>query len=103
MPDMVLQHVDSLLVERIRSLARDRQCSINEIMLHALRSGLGISAAQQFSESLRDPEALTVLEGQWEAAEQGVFQEALRALAQTRPTQLAPESIGYAGRTVGAE
>ena len=103
MPDMVLQHVDSLLVERIRSLARDRQCSINEIMLHALRSGLGISAAQQFSESLRDPEALTVLEGQWEAAEQGAFQEALRALAQTRPTQLAPESIGYAGRTVGAE
>ncbi|EIL98700.1 MULTISPECIES: hypothetical protein [Rhodanobacter] len=103
MPDMVLQHVDSLLVERIRSLARDRQCSINEIMLYALRSGLGISAAQQFSESLRDPEALTVLEGQWEAAEQGVFQEALRALAQTRPTQLAPESIGYAGRTVGAE
>ncbi|HJW06545.1 MAG TPA: hypothetical protein VJ527_08670 [Rhodanobacter sp.] len=103
MPDMVLQHVDSLLVERIRSLARDRQCSVNDIMLHALRCGLGISAAQRCSESLRDPDALAVLDGDWGAAEQGVFQEALRALAQTRPTQLAPENIGYAGGAAGAE
>lgn len=100
---MILQHVDSLLAERIKSLARERQCSINEVMLHALRNGLGISAAQHFSESLRDPEALTVLDGDWEAAEQGVFQEALRALAQTRPTQLAPENIGYGEPMAGAE
>ncbi|MHB1058566.1 MAG: hypothetical protein ACYC0F_11885 [Rhodanobacter sp.] len=100
---MILQYVDSLLAERIKSLARERQCSINEVMLHALRNGLGISAAQHFSESLRDPEALTVLDGDWEAAEQGVFQEALRALAQTRPTQLAPETIGYGEPAAGAE
>ena len=46
---------------------------------------------------------LTVLEGQWEAAEQGVFQEALRALAQTRPTQLAPERIRYGEPAAGPE
>lgn len=102
-PDMILQHVDSLLTERIRALARERQCTINDVMLNALRHGLGISAAQGFSESLRDPEALAVLEGQWEAAEQGVFQEALRALAQTRPTQLAPERIRYDEPAAGAE
>ena len=102
MPDMILQHVDTLLVERIRALARDRQCSANDVMLHALRNGLGISAAQHFSESLRDPEAVTVLDGHWDDAEQGVFQEALRALAQTRPTQLAPESIGYGEAASGA-
>lgn len=95
MPDMILQHVDSLLAERIKSLAKERQWSINDVLLHALRNGLGISAAQHFSESSRDPEALTVLEGHWEATEKVVFQEALRALAETRPTQLAPESIGY--------
>jgi hypothetical protein len=94
-PDMVLQYVDSLLAERIKALARERQCTVNDVMLHALRNGLGISAAQQFSESLRDPDALTRLEGDWEAAERGVFQEALHALAQTRPTQLAPENIRY--------
>lgn len=103
MPDIILQHVDGLLVERIRSLARERQCSINDILLHALRNGLGISAAQQFSESLRDPEALTVLDGQWGTAEQGAFQEALNALTQTRPTQLAPESIRYEAPAAGAE
>lgn len=102
MPDMVLQHVDSLLAERIRALARDRQCSPNDVMLHALRNGLGMSAAQHFSESLRDPESVTVLDGHWDDAEQGVFQEALRALAQTRPTQLAPERISY-GEASGAE
>lgn len=100
---MVLQHVDGLLVERIRSLAKERQCSINEVMLHALRRGLGISAAQRFSESLRDPDALAVPDGDWGDVEQGVFQEALRALAQTRPTQLAPERIGYGDGMAGAE
>ncbi|WP_234411241.1 hypothetical protein [Rhodanobacter thiooxydans] len=100
---MILQHVDGLLTERIRALARDRQCTVNDVMLHALRMGLGISVAQGFSESLRDPETLAVLEGQWEAAEQGAFQEALRALAQTNPTQLAPERIGYGKPAAGAE
>lgn len=100
---MILQHVDSLLTERIRVLARERQCTINDVLLHALRNGLGISAAQGFSESLRDPETLAVLEGQWEATEQGVFQEALRALALTNPTQLAPERIRYGEPATGAE
>jgi hypothetical protein len=100
-PDMILQHVDSLLAERVKALARDRQCSINDVLLHALRNGLGMSPAQQLSETLR--ESQTELDGQWEALEQGVFQEALHALAQTRPTQLAPENIRYVATTTGAE
>lgn len=100
---MILQHVDQLMTERVKALARDRQWSINDVLLHALRNGLGMSAAQQLSETLRDPETLTQLDGHWEAAEQGVFQEALRALAQTHPTQLAPESIRFVESTRGAE
>ncbi len=103
MPDMILQHVDSLLAERVKALARDRQWSINEVLLHALRNGLGISAAQQFSETLRDPQALTQLGDHWEAAEQGAFQDALHALAQTHPTQLAPERIRFGESGAGAE
>lgn len=103
MPDMILQHVDTLLVERIHSLARDRQCAVNDVILHALRNGLGISAAQQLSETLREPQALTEFGGQWEAEEAGVFQEALRALAQTRATQLAPENIRERESAAGAE
>jgi hypothetical protein len=101
-PDMILQHVDNLLAERVRAMARDRQWSINEVLLHALRNGLGISAAQQFSESLRDPQALSPPADHWEAAEQGAFQEALCALARTHPTQLAPETIRSGDSDVGA-
>jgi hypothetical protein len=100
---MVLHHVDSLLAERIRVLARERQCSVNDILLQALRNGLGISATQQFSESRRDPPVLTVLDGHWEASEMGAFQEALQALALTRPTQFAPENIRFDEFAVGAE
>ena len=103
MPDMILQHVDTLLAERIHALARDRQWAINDVLLYALRNGLGMSAAQQFSESRREPEALTELGGHWEVEERGVFQEALRALTQTCPTQLAPERVRVEGSLAGAE
>lgn len=103
MPDMIVQHVDGLLVERIRALARERQCPVNDVLLHALRSGLGMSAAQRYSESRVDPDMLTELDGHWEPAEQGVFHEALSALAQTLPTQLAPERARLEGSMPAAE
>lgn len=103
MTDMILQYVDGRLVERIRGLAKERQCSVNDVMLNALRNGLGISAAQDYSETLRDTDALTALEGSWEDSEQGIFREAMSALAQTPATQFAPENIGYDDRAAGAE
>ena len=103
MSDMIVHHVDGLLTERLAALAKLRQCSVNDVALDALRAGLGMSVAQQYSESLRNPNTLTVLEGHWEAAERGVFQEALQALAKTRPTQLAPENIRYDKPDTGAE
>ena len=95
MPDMIVQNIEGLLAERIKALAKHRGCSVNEVMLQALRSGLGISVAHEFSECQRDPDARVVLGGHWEDAEQGAFEEALRALVHTRPTQLAPERIRY--------
>jgi phage I-like protein len=103
MPDMIVQHVESLLVERIKSLAKERQCSVNDVLLNALRNGLGMSAAQEFSESLRDPQALTILSGHWDSEEKVAFQEALQALARTSPTQLAPERIRVDEAPDGAE
>lgn len=103
MPELIVQYVDNLLIERIRALARERHCSNNDVVLAALRHGLGISIAQQYSESRREPEALSTLDGHWEAAEQAVFEDALQALAQTRATQLAPETIRYDEPVRGAE
>jgi len=89
-PDLVIRHIDSLMAERIKTLAKDRHWSINDVVLHALRHGLGLSSAGQISsETMLDPGSL-VLGGQWDLTEKAVFQEALQALSLTRPTQLAP-------------
>ncbi|WP_049622953.1 hypothetical protein [Frateuria defendens] len=91
MPDLVIRHIDMQLAERIKTLAKERQWSINDVVLNALRSGLGLSAAGQiFTETMLDPGDL-VLAGHWESAERAVFQEAVQALSTTAPTQFAPE------------
>ncbi|MDO1529586.1 hypothetical protein QMK61_12170 [Fulvimonas sp. R45] len=94
MPDLVIRHIDSLMAERIKSLAKDRQWSINDVVLHALRHGLGMASSNIFAETLLNPDAATVLGGQWDAKEKAVFQEALQALASARAEQLAPANLG---------
>lgn len=90
MPDLVIRHIDSLMAERIKTLAKDRHWSINDVVLHALRHGLGLSAAGQISsETMLDPGSL-VLGGHWDLTEKAVFQEAVQALSLARPTPLAP-------------
>jgi hypothetical protein len=92
-PDLVIRHIDSLMAERIKTLAKDRHWSINDVVLHALRHGLGLSAAGQISnETMLDPGSL-VLGGHWDLTEKAVFQEALQALSLARPTQLAPARV----------
>ncbi len=90
MPDLVIRHIDNLMAERIKSLAKDRQWSINDVVLHALRHGLGMASANVFAETMLDPGDLTTLSGQWDAKEKAAFQEAMQALSRTAPTQLAP-------------
>jgi hypothetical protein len=89
-PDLVIRHIDSVTAERIKALAKDRHWSINDVVLHALRHGLGLSAAGQISsgETLFDPGSL-VLGGQWDLSEKAAFQEALQALSLARPSPLA--------------
>jgi hypothetical protein len=103
MPDVMLRHVDGATIERIRLLARERGLSINEIMVCALRHGLEMSSAVDLSESEHDAKTLAALPGHWDEGERVVFEEALRALARTRPTQLAPERTRLGQSVFGAE
>lgn len=103
MPNILVQNVEGVLAERIYSLAKERQWSLNKVMLHALRNGLGMSAAEEFSETSRDSDTVALLAGHWEAAEAGAFQEALNALARAPATQLSPERIRAEGSDFGAE
>lgn len=103
MPDVMLRYVDGTTIERIRSLARERGLSINEIMLDALRHGLDISSAEDLSESAPDAKTLAALPGHWDEGERVVFEEALQALVRTRPTQWAPERTRLGQSVFGAE
>lgn len=92
MPDLVVRHIDSLMAERIKTLAKDRRWSINDVVLHALRHGLGLSAAGQISSETMIDSSSLVLGGQWDLTEKAVFQEALQALSLARANQLAPRA-----------
>ncbi|MGC1549981.1 MAG: hypothetical protein WA777_15770 [Rhodanobacter sp.] len=93
MPDIVIRHIDNSMAERIKTLAKERQWSINDVVLHALRHGLGMASGNIFAETMLDPGDLTVLSGQWDAAEKAIFQEAIQALASARAEQLAPANL----------
>lgn len=89
MPDLVVRHIDNLMAERIKALAKARRWSINDVVLHALRHGLGMNdGGVAFSENLIDADAV-VLSGHWDAAERAAFHEAVQALSVAPAGQLA--------------
>ena len=86
MPDIHIQHIDSLMAERIHSLARRRQWSVNDVLLMALRRGLGMDPDELTAEGELD-EGTVVLSGQWDAQERQAFEEAIEAMASAPDAQ----------------
>ncbi len=84
MPDIVVRHIEDAMAERIKSLARERQWSINDVILHALRYGLGMSG-DVFSSHEPEFRSVAHLGGTWDADEAAAFKEALDALAAAEP------------------
>jgi hypothetical protein len=91
MPDIMIRHIDRLMAERIKLLAKERQWSINDVVLQALRHGLGVSeGGGLLAETSLETKELSAPSGEWDASEQAAFQEAMQALAMARAEQLAP-------------
>ncbi|MBD8898875.1 hypothetical protein [Rhodanobacter sp. DHG33] len=90
MPDLVIRQVDHLLAERIRAFAKAREWSLNEVLLHALRRGLGVAENGQQAENSVDADELAMLAGPWDATEQAVFHETVQALSTARGDALLP-------------
>lgn len=84
MPDFTIRQIDHGLAERIQTLAKARQWTVNEVLLHALRRGLGYTESGARSEALVDVEEPLPDEDGWNSAEQAAFREALQALAVAR-------------------
>lgn len=87
MPDIVVRHIEDAMAERIKSLARERQWSINDVILHALRYGLGMGG-DVFAVHEQEFRGVARLGGTWDASETEAFQEALNALASAEPDAL---------------
>jgi hypothetical protein len=91
-PDIVVRHIDDAMVERIKQIARERKWSINDVVLHAMRSGLGLGGEHLGIE--REYRSIAKLGGTWQAEESAAFEEALDALASVPEGQLARKPAG---------
>nr|WP_221265780.1 hypothetical protein [Oleiagrimonas soli] len=82
------------MATRIKEIARDRKWSINDVVLHAMRSGLGLGGEVLGAE--REFRSIAKLAGTWQSEETAAFEEALEALAAAPEGQLAgkPRSGG---------
>lgn len=87
MPDIVVRHIEDAMAERIKALARERHWSINDVILHALRYGLGMSG-DVFGQHEHEFRSVAQLGGTWDAGETAAFQEALEALVAAEPEKM---------------
>ena len=85
MPDILVRNIDNALAERIKTLARERNWSINEVIVHLLRHGLGLGGEDLTHREVHD---IAELSGTWKPNESSVFREAVEAFQKIEGTPL---------------
>lgn len=93
MPDILVRHIDEATAERIKAIARERGWSINEVILHALRHGVGLGG-EDMRRELHD---IAHLRGTWEPTETAAFRSAVDAFERVDGKPL------YEEDTIGAK
>jgi hypothetical protein len=91
-PDIVVRQIDQAMVDRIKTLARERSWAINDVIVHALRYGLGLTG-DPFGEHEREFRSIAQLSGTWRSDESAAFKEALDALASADPEKFLEENL----------
>ena len=76
MADILVRNIDESVAERIKALARERNWSINEVIVHILRHSLGMGGDDIVRREIHD---VAVLAGTWDPSESGAFRKALEA------------------------
>ncbi len=75
MADILLRNLSPEITERVKSLARQRRCSIEDVIVQLLRNGLGLEPPQQ-----PVPGDLAHLTGTFQDDEAKALTEAIAAL-----------------------
>ena len=79
MPDILVRNIDELLAERIKAIAREKQWSINDVIIFVLKQGLGFGDEDVFKREMHD---IAVLAGTWDPSETAAFRSAVEAFEQ---------------------
>jgi hypothetical protein len=75
-PDILVRNIDDAIAERIKTLARERNWSIHEVVVHLLRHSLGLGGDDLVQREVHD---VAVLAGTWDPKESAAFRTALEA------------------------
>jgi len=75
-PDILVRDIDEPMAERIKAIARERQWTINDTILHLLRHALGFDPEDIFHREMHD---IAVLAGTWDSVETAAFRSAVEA------------------------
>ncbi|MGH8040927.1 MAG: FitA-like ribbon-helix-helix domain-containing protein [Rudaea sp.] len=76
MPDILVRNIDEAVAERIKTIARERGWSINEVIVHVLRHSLGFGGEDIVRREIHD---VAELGGTWNPQESTAFRKALEA------------------------
>ena len=79
MPDFLLRGIDNHVAERIKSIARERNWALNDVILELLKQALGMSDGDLTGRSQADHQDIATLAGTWDPAESAAFRAALEA------------------------
>jgi hypothetical protein len=77
-PDILVRNIDDAVAERIKAIARERDWSINEVIVYILRHSLGFGG-EDIVRRDRDIHDVAVLAGTWDPREAAAFRTALEA------------------------
>ena len=78
MPDILVRNIDEAVAERIKTIAREREWSINEVIIYVLKHALGFGG-EDITRRERDMHDVAVLAGTWDPKESAAFRTALEA------------------------
>lgn len=85
MPDILVRNIDDAVAERIKTIARERNWSINEVIVHVLRHSLGFGGEDVVRREIHD---VAELGGTWNPKESAAFRKALEAFENLDGTPL---------------
>ena len=89
LPDFLLRGIDNAVAERIKTIARERNWSINDVILHLLKQALGLSDEDIAVAHATSHQDIATLAGTWDPAESAAFRAALEAF-ESLPEEEAP-------------